>query len=128
MQMPHQNKAPSHRVWLSLVEELFPGRVEKMGTPGVMAAVKYEELLTPLGQFRLWETEYYQRLVAEGSGHPVRRFTESTYARPVLQALEEDEKAELIRRYEEVMTAAYPVRKDGSVLFPFRRMFFTLTV
>lgn len=128
VQMPHQNKAPSHRVWLSLVEELFPGRVEKMGTPGVMAPVKYEELLSSLGQFRMWDTEYYQRLMAEAGSHPVRRFTESTYARPVLQALEEEEKAELIRRYEEVMHAAYPVRKDGSVLFPFRRLFFTLTV
>ena len=128
VQMPHQNKAPSHRVWLSLVEELFPGRIEKMGTPGVMAPVKYEELLAPFGQFRLWETEYYQRLVAEAGSHPVRRFTESTYARPVLEALGAEEKAELIRRYEDVMNAAYPVRSDGSVLFPFRRMFFTLTV
>ena len=128
VQLPHQNKAPSHRVWLSLVEEMFPGRVEKMGTPGVMAPVKYEELLSNKGQFRMWETEYYQRLKAEGGSHPVRRFTESTYARPVLQALDEDEKADLIRRYEEVMHAAYPVRRDGSVLFPFRRLFFTLTV
>lgn len=128
VQMPHQNKAPSHRVWLSLVEEMFPGRVEKMGTPGVMAPVKYEELLSSKGQFRMWETEYYQRLMAESGSHPVRRFTESTYARPVLQALEDDEKTELIRRYEEVMHAAYPVRRDGSVLFPFRRLFFTLTV
>lgn len=128
VQMPHQNKAPSHRVWLSLAEELFPGRVEKMGTPGVMAPVKYDALLAPLGRFRLWETEYYQRLVAEPGSHPVRRFTESTYARPVLQALEDDEKQELITRYEEVMQAAYPVRDDGSVLFPFRRVFFVLTV
>jgi len=128
VQMPHQNRAPSHRVWLSLAEELFPGRVEKMGTPGVMAPVKYEELLTPLGQFRMWDTEYYQRLVAEPGSHPVRRFTESTYARPVLQALDEGEKAEIVRRYEEAMHAAYPVRDDGSVLFPFRRLFFTLTV
>ena len=128
VQMPHQNKAPSHRVWLGLVEEMFPGRVEKMGTPGVMAPVKYDELLSGMGQFRLWETEYYQRLMAEPGSHPVRRFTESTYARPVLQALDEDEKAALIKRYEEAMHAAYPVRADGSVLFPFRRMFFTLSV
>jgi trans-aconitate 2-methyltransferase len=26
-----------------------------------------------------------------------------------------------------VMQTAYPVRGDGTVLFPFRRMFFTLT-
>ena len=76
----------------------------------------------------MWDTEYYQRLVAEPGSHPVRRFTESTYARPVLQALDEGEKAEIIRRYEEAMHAAYPVRRDRSVLFPFRRLFFTLTV
>ena len=128
VQMPHQNKAPSHRVWLSLAQELFPGRAEKMGTPGVMAPVRYEELLAPLGQFRLWETDYYQRLTAEPGSHPVRRFTESTYARPILTALGEAERADLIRRYEEVMHTAYPVRADGTVLFPFRRLFFTLTV
>ena len=128
VQMPHQNKSPSHRVWLSLAEELFPDRVEKMGTPGVMAPVKYEELLAKMGQFRLWETEYFQRLGAETGSHPVRRFTESTYARPILEALNAEEKADIISRYEEVMHAAYPVRNDGSVLFPFRRMFFTLTV
>ena len=128
VQMPHQNKAPSHRDWRTLVDEMFPGRIEMAGTPGVMAPVKYEELLAPRGRFRLWETEYYQRLVAEAGSHPVRRFTESTYARPILQALEPDEKADLIKRYEDVMHAAYPVRDDGSVLFPFRRLFFTLTV
>lgn len=128
VQLPHQNKAPSHRVWLSLAEELYPGRVERMGTPGVMAPVRYEELLAPLGSFRLWETDYYQRLTAEPGSHPVRRYTESTYARPVLAMLEPEEKADIIRRYEEVMHTAYPVRADGTVLFPFRRMFFTLTV
>lgn len=128
VQMPHQNRAPSHRVWLSLVEELFPGRIEKMGTPGVMAPSQYEALLDPLGRVRLWETEYYQRLMAEAGSHPVRRFTESTYARPVLAVLDPDEKDLLIRRYEEAMAVAYPLRADGSVLFPFRRLFFTLTV
>lgn len=128
VQMPHQNKAPSHRVWLTLAEELFPGRAGKMGTPGVMSPVKYDALLAPRGKFRLWETEYYQRLVAEPGSHPVRRFTEHTYARPVLQMLDEAERSTLISRYEDVMHSAYPVREDGSVLFPFRRMFFTLTV
>ncbi|VAV95732.1 Trans-aconitate 2-methyltransferase [hydrothermal vent metagenome] len=128
VQMPHQNKSPSHRVWLSLVEEMHPDRIDKMGTPGVMAPVKYEELLAPLGRFRMWETEYYQRLVAEPGSHPVRRYTESTYARPILEAFDKAERNILIDRYEEVMKSAYPLRKDGSVLFPFRRLFFTLTV
>ncbi|MEM6482926.1 MAG: methyltransferase domain-containing protein, partial [Pseudomonadota bacterium] len=128
VQMPHQNKAPSHRVWVELAEKLFPACVERMSRPGVMAPVKYEAALSPLGQFRLWETEYHQKLSAESDSHPVRRFTESTYARPILQALDSDQRKELVLRYEEVMHAIYPLRDDGSVLFPFRRLFFTLTV
>jgi len=33
-----------------------------------------------------------------------------------------------VQRYEQVMEKAYPRAEDGTVLFPFRRMFFTLTV
>lgn len=128
VQMPHQNNAPSHRVWVSLVEELFPGRVDLESGPGVMKAPHYFHLLAGMGQFSLWETEYYQVLGADKSGHPVRRFTESTFARPVLDALDPDEQAALIERYESVMDKAYPRGEDGTVLFPFRRMFFTLTV
>jgi trans-aconitate 2-methyltransferase len=128
VQLPHQNNAPSHRVWLTLADDMFPGRVDVSGMPGVLTPVEYDALLAPKGRLRLWETEYYQRLGAEEHSHPVRRYTESTYARPVLDALDPDERAALIARYEEVMRSAYPVRADGSVLFPFRRLFFTLTV
>ena len=128
VQMPHQNNAPSHRLWTSLADELFPGRVEQVTAPGVMKPPFYFHLLAGLGRFSLWETEYYQVLGADERGHPVRRFTESTYARPILDALDPDEQADLITRYEEVMEKAYPRGKDGTVLFPFRRMFFTLTV
>ncbi|UYV37977.1 methyltransferase domain-containing protein [Rhodobacteraceae bacterium D3-12] len=128
VQMPHQNNAPSHRLWVSLAEELFPGRVDTESGPGVMTPPRYFHLLSGLGQFALWETEYYQVLGADASGHPVRRFTESTYARPILDLLAADEQAALIARYEAVMEKAYPRGEDGTVLFPFRRMFFTVSV
>jgi trans-aconitate 2-methyltransferase len=128
VQMPHQNNAPSHRVWVSLADELFPGRVDMAAAPSVLKPSRYFHMLSGLGQFALWETEYYQVLGADESGHPVRRFTESTYARPILEALDPDEQAVLIKRFEDVMEKAYPRGEDGTVLFPFRRMFFTLTV
>ncbi len=128
VQMPHQNNAPSHWVWVSLAEELFPGRVDMEAAPGVMKPAGYHHLLSGLGALSLWETDYYQVLAADRSGHPVRRFTESTFARPILAALEPDEQVELVGRYEEVMERAYPRGADGTVLFPFRRVFFTLTV
>jgi len=128
VQMPHQNNAPSHRVWRSLAEEFFPERIDFAAGPSVLLPSAYHAMLSNLGDLSIWETEYYQRLGADESGHPVRRFTESTYARPILAALEADEQAMLVARYEQVMEKAYPRATDGSVLFPFRRMFFTLTV
>ncbi len=127
VQVPHQNNAPSHRLWLTMVDELFPDAVDPDAIPGVMLPAEYHRLLSPLGTVTLWETEYYQELTPEGDGHPVRRFTESTFARPVLNALEPDEQARLVAAYEAVVGSAYPTGANGRVLFPFRRLFFTLT-
>ncbi|MHA6347102.1 methyltransferase domain-containing protein [Roseivivax sp. CAU 1761] len=126
VQMPHQNNAPSHRLWVQIGEELFPGRVESTRRPKVMLPAEYHRLLAPLGRLTLWETEYYQELAPDGEGHPVRRFTEATYARPVLQALDAAERRRLIAAYEASVGKAYPTDSRGTVLFPFRRLFFTL--
>ena len=128
VQMPHQNNAPSHRVWRSLAEEFFPQRIDFEAGPSVLLPSQYHAMLSKLGDVSIWETEYYQRLGADEAGHPVRRFTESTYARPILEVLDAQEQAMLVQRYEQVMEKAYPRAEDGTVLFPFRRMFFTLTV
>ena len=128
IQVPHQNKAPSHRLWLSLAEERFPGRIDPATVPGILLPTQYHHLLAPLGQVDLWETEYYQVLPACDEGHPVRRFTESTFARPVLAALDVDERAQLIAAYEAVIAHADPGAADGSVLFPVRRLVLTLRV
>lgn len=94
IQVPHQNNAPSHRLWLSLSEEMF-GHVPE-GMPSVLPPARYHHLLSQLGRVDLWETEYYQQLSPNAEGHPVRCFTEATFARPVLQALDADRQARLI--------------------------------
>lgn len=127
VQVPHQNNAPSHRLWWSLGHELFPDRIASSGGPSILTARAYHRLLAPLGTLSLWETEYFQVLPPCPEGHPVRRFTQSTYARPVLDALDGDQQATLIAAYEQVIGKAYPSEPDGSVAFPFRRLFFTLT-
>ena len=118
----------SHRFWLSLAEELFPGRIDHDAQPKVLLPAQYHRLLSPLGKVSIWETEYYQDLAPDGEGHPVRRFTEASFARPVLAALNDEEQAKLITAYERVIGSAYPTGGDGRVLFPFRRLFLTLTV
>lgn len=128
VQVPHQNDAPSHRSWGELSAGMFPSQADNADGPGVLTPEAYFEILSPLGEVAIWETEYLQRLDPVAEGHPVRHFTESTFARPILAALSAAQQARLIDAYEAEMAAVYPVRADGSVLFPFRRLFFTLTV
>ncbi|MGI3170535.1 methyltransferase domain-containing protein [Pseudooceanicola sp. C21-150M6] len=128
VQVPHQNGAPSHRLWLDLVQTHFPGRFDPAKAPGIPETVEFFDILNDLGTLSLWETEYYQHLPAQTQGHPVRQFTSSTFARPVLDVLAEDEQTFITTIYDEAVSAAYPLRPDGTALFPFRRLFFTLTL
>lgn len=126
VQMPHQNPAPSHRGWGAAFAALFGERAVGKSSE-VLAPEAYFDLLAPFGAVDVWETSYIQHLPRAEDGHPVRLFTESTFGRPYLEAAgSEAEKARLIERYEAAMAEAYPQREDGSVLFPFRRLFLVL--
>lgn len=128
VQMPRQYGAPSHRFLRDFAAEMFPDRfVLGAWKAPVSAPVEYHRMLAGLGRVNVWETDYVQRLEPVADGHPVRRFTESTAMRPYLDKLAPAEAAEFVARYDTALTAAYPIEADGSVLFPFRRLFFTLT-
>jgi len=129
VQMPRQYGAPSHRFLRDFASDMFPDRF----TPGEWVApvsppVDYHRMLSPFGNVDVWETDYVQRLAPTETGHPVRRFTESTAMRPYLDKLSAGEAEGFISRYDHALASAYPTEDDGSVLFPFRRIFFTLTV
>lgn len=129
VQVPHQNNAPSHRLWHDLVDQHFPGRFDRTTAPGIPEPHTTWDILNGQGRVDMWETEYMQRLAPslDSTAHPVRLFTSSTFARPVLAVLDPDEATLIARLYDDAMERAYPRRADGSVLFPFRRLFFTVT-
>ncbi|SMX30021.1 Trans-aconitate 2-methyltransferase [Pelagimonas phthalicica] len=128
VQMPHQNNAPSHHIWTSLAHEFWPNKwADQSAGPGVLPPAQYHHLLEPLGTLSLWETEYYQTLAAETDGHPVRKFTQSTFARSIFDKLSDEEIDRLTAAYDSVIASAYPAAEDGSVLFPFRRLFMVVT-
>ncbi|MCV2867965.1 methyltransferase domain-containing protein [Defluviimonas sp. WL0002] len=127
VQMPRQYGAPSHRFLREFAAEMFPDRFDFTGWKApVSAPVEYHRMLAPLGSADVWETDYVQRLAPTDGGHPVRRFTESTAMRPFADKLSGTELAAFLARYEAALASAYPVESDGSVLFPFRRLFFVL--
>jgi trans-aconitate 2-methyltransferase len=129
IQMPRQSGAPSHRFLRDFAAEMFPDRFSLADWRAPVATpVEYYRMLAPFGQVSVWETDYVQRLDRVDVGHPVRLFTQSTAMRPFLAGLDSDETTRFLHRYDEALSSAYPVEVDGSVLFPFRRLFLTLTV
>lgn len=129
VQMPGQFMAPSHRLLREIAEALFPDRFDFSDwRPPVARAADYHAMLSALGAVEAWETEYVQRLAPVAAGHPVRHFTESTAMRPFVERMDAGEAARFVGAYEAALAEAYPAGEDGSVLFPFRRVFFMLRV
>jgi trans-aconitate 2-methyltransferase len=123
VQVPAQNDAPSHRLWRDLAASR--GGSLKDG-PGILAPGDYLACLRPFGHVDLWQTEYFQILHPATEGHPVRLFTQSTYGQSVLHGFSAADQADLIEAYDRAIAARYPAGADGSVLYPFGRLFFTL--
>jgi trans-aconitate 2-methyltransferase len=129
VQMPRQFFAPSHRFLRDIAATMFADRFDfSHYQPPVATAVEYCEMLAPLGAVNSWETEYIQRLERAEGMHPVRAFTASTAMRPFAEKLTESEYAGFCQAYDTALGSAYPLHVDGSVLFPFRRLFFILRV
>ena len=129
VQMPRQFMAPSHRFLRDIAASMFPDRFDfAQYRPPVGKAEEYHAMLSPLGEVQAWETEYIQRLDPTEAMHPVRAFTASTAMRPIVEKLSQAELTSFCHAYDASLNAAYPVQPDGAVLFPFKRVFFTLKV
>ncbi len=126
VQMPRQFEAPSHVLLREVAAALFPTRFDYADyVPPVAPPQDIAEILRPYGVLNIWETSYFQRLSA-GEGHPVRRFTQSTAARPILAKLGPAEQTRFLAAYDAALEAAYPLAADGGVDFPFLRQFIVL--
>lgn len=125
VQMPGQLERPSH---LTMIEaaartrpDLFTGW---RPFPGPEPLARYAAMLKEAAALDLWETEHHQRLAPAAGGHPVRAFVSATGARPILARLGEAETARFAALWDAMLAKAYPPEADGSVWFPFRRVFF----
>ncbi|WP_172328629.1 methyltransferase domain-containing protein [Mangrovicoccus sp. HB161399] len=129
VQSPRQQEAPSHRLLREISGALYPHLFDwSAWRDDVEELAEYDRILSGLGELSLWETTYAQLLPPDGRAHPVRRFTESTAGRRVLDRLAGPETESFLSGYDAELEAHYPRRPDGSVLFPFRRSFFVLRV
>ncbi len=127
VQMPDNFRAPSHQA-LFETASLAPWRerVAPHVRPAPVAAITaYHEWLEPLAAtLDLWTAEYLQRLPKRvDDEHPVVAWMRGTALVPFEAALEVDGRRAFVDAYASRIEAAYPRRGDGSVLFPFRRIF-----
>ena len=123
VQIPNNFSSPSHTAiaeaarsgpWSKTLEPLL--RPPPVGEPAF-----YYGLLAPLAaSVDIWETEYLQPL--EGD-NPVKEWTKGTWLKPLLDALEEPQRSGFEAAYGALVSQAYPRRRDGKTLLPFRRLF-----
>lgn len=123
VQMPRNHGAPSHTEMVAAAEagpwraSLAPIlRRQPVGPPEA-----YLDILAPhAARLDIWETEYLQ--VLEGD-NPVVEWTRGSALKPLLDALDEPDRAAFLQAYATRIARAYPRRPDGTTAFPFRRLF-----
>jgi trans-aconitate 2-methyltransferase len=120
-QVPGNFDEPSHRLLRQLAtDRRYAAVLDGLAWPASADAAEYLQDLAELGcSVDAWETTYLHVLTGPD---PVFRWISGTGARPVLQALPDDQRAEFVAEYQQLLNGAYPGRPYGTVL-PFRRIF-----
>jgi trans-aconitate 2-methyltransferase len=127
VQMPDNFSAPSHQELVALAGHArfgAPLQALVRGSP-VARADDYVAWLSPRARtIDVWTTEYMQILAARNDGeHPIVAWMQGAALTPYLSALAADAAERFLSEYRARILARYPARPDGSVVFPFRRLF-----
>jgi trans-aconitate 2-methyltransferase len=123
VQMPGNFDALAHRLMRELAASPeWRNRLPAVREWHVHDLPFYYDVLAPIAAaVDLWETEYLHVMPDAAA---IVEWYKGTGLRPFLDALSNnDERAEFSQAYLERIRQAYPVRADGCVIFPFRRLF-----
>ena len=125
-QVPGNFDEPSHTIRRDLAAEpAYASYTAGVAVPDSHDPAVYYDTLAAAGcAVDTWETSYTHVLTGPD---PVFTWVSGTGARPTLQALPDDLRASFEADYKARLAAAYPVRGDGTVLLPFRRIFAVAT-
>ena len=120
-QVPGNFDEPSHTIRSELAAEApYAGHTRDVAVPSSHDPAVYLDRLAGLGcTVDAWETTYLHVLTGDD---PVFTWVSGTGARPTLQALPDDLRADFEEEFRRRLRAAYPPHDYGVVL-PFRRIF-----
>jgi trans-aconitate 2-methyltransferase len=121
-QVPHNMYASSHILMRAAAAAgPWAGKLENVREVAVLSPEAYFEIFAACGaQTDIWETEYLHVLEGEDA---VFKWVSATGLRPFVQALDGDERDAFVIDYKRRLNQAYPPRRDGKTLFPFKRLF-----
>jgi trans-aconitate 2-methyltransferase len=129
VQMPGNFREPSHRRIRDLaLAEHFRDKLGPLTAAGgplrddlVAPPEAYYDWLAPQarGGVDLWETTYLTVLSGE---RPVLEWIRGSILRPALDRLDAEERDIFLDTLAAQLAEAYPLRPDGTTLFPFRRL------
>jgi trans-aconitate 2-methyltransferase len=121
-QMPRNFDAPSHALMREVAgEEPWRSKLSHVRRMAGGSPETYYALLAPrASDIDIWETTYLHVLEGDDA---VFRWVSGTGLRPFADALFGDEREDFLAAYRARLRAAYPMRADGTILFPFRRLF-----
>jgi trans-aconitate 2-methyltransferase len=121
-QVPGNFDEPSHTIRRDLAAQPeYADFTAGVATPASHDPAAYLDVLSKAGcTVDAWETTYLHVLTGQD---PVFTWVSGTGARPTLQALPDDLRPRFEEELKRRLAAAYPVRDDGTVVLPFRRIF-----
>jgi trans-aconitate 2-methyltransferase len=121
-QVPHNMDAPSHALMRETAASgPWSRKLANVREVSVLPAAEYYAILAPhAASVDIWETEYLHVLHGEDA---VYHWVSGTGLRPFVQALDGAEREAFIAAYKIRLATAYPIRADGTTLFPFKRLF-----
>ena len=120
-QVPGNFDEPSHTIRTELAAaEPYADHTREVAVPDSHPADAYLDVLVRAGlEADVWETTYLHVLTGDD---PVFTWVSGTGARPTLQALPDDLRADFEEEFKRRLRAAYP-QHDYGVVLPFRRIF-----
>jgi trans-aconitate 2-methyltransferase len=127
VQMPNRFRAPSQQaIEATVAADPWRERLTCVGLhrESVLPTETYVGLLGRLGfDVNAWETTYFHVLTGENAS---LEWLKGTALRPLLAALDEEQRLQFKRELAARLNTSYPPR-DGVTVFPMQRLFFVAT-
>lgn len=123
VQAPINGKAPLFRIIKEVASEQkwqFPPDIDQAN--GMLPNEDYFNILNEYASYSdIWETVYYHSMPSHKA---LIEWVKGTRLRPYLNALSDEMQQEFLNEILEKAKTAYPIQKNGEIIFHFRRFFF----